>query len=82
MTQEIKWDELLQLAKEKGIDAIQLRWILDVFKPESDAVEFAEWLSGEGYQQYDSKERWIVPHINYTVYFTEQLYEQFLLQRF
>ena len=33
---EIKWDELLQLAKEKGIDAVQLRWMIDIFKPESN----------------------------------------------
>ena len=35
MTQ-ITWPELLELAKEKGIDAVQLRWMIDIFKPESN----------------------------------------------
>ena len=46
-------------------------------EPVSDAIEFAEWLSGEGYQQYDCNERWIAPHNNNNVYLTKELYEQF-----
>jgi len=34
MPVEIKWNELIQLAKEKGITALQLRWILDLVRPE------------------------------------------------
>jgi len=44
------------------------------------SIEFAEWLSGEGYQQYEGKERWIAPQNNNNVYETKQLYEMFLKQ--
>ena len=44
----------------------------------STAIAFAEWISGEGYVQYDGKERWIAPHNNNNVYLTYELYEMFL----
>jgi hypothetical protein len=42
------------------------------------SIEFAEWLSGEGYQQYDGKDRWVAPHNSNDVYETPQLYKMFL----
>jgi hypothetical protein len=42
------------------------------------AVGFAEWISREGYVQYDDNTRWIAPHNNYTVISTEPLYQLFL----
>ena len=49
-----------------------------VLKDREEAIQFAEWLSSEGYQQYDGKDRWISPHNSNCVYETKQLYEMFL----
>ena len=54
------------------------RNILDEVNINNDAIEFAEWISGEGYVQYDGKERWIAPHNNNNVYSTKELYKQYL----
>jgi hypothetical protein len=42
------------------------------------AIGFAEWLSGEGYQQYDGADRWISPSQSRSVYETPTLYTMFL----
>ena len=47
-------------------------------KQPDKAIEFADWISGEGYQQYDGVGRWIAPQNNNNVYTTKELYEQFL----
>jgi len=44
------------------------------------AIEFAEWISGEGYMQYDGVGRWIAPQNNNNVYTTQELYEQWSSQ--
>jgi hypothetical protein len=43
----------------------------------SDTIEFAEWLFGEGYTQYDGKERWINFHNDNHVYSTKELHKIF-----
>jgi hypothetical protein len=42
------------------------------------SCEFARWLSGEGWQQYDEADRWICPTNNYNVITTDQLYDKYL----
>jgi hypothetical protein len=69
--------ELLNLTSEYNpIDEIE---VLDESNQEqgNDAIEFAEWISGEGYVQYDDKNRWIAPQNNNNVYPTEKLYQKF-----
>lgn len=40
------------------------------------AIAFAEWLSGNGYQQYDGADRWISQEVSgNSVFTTEQLYK-------
>lgn len=41
------------------------------------SIQFAKWISGQGWQQYDEADRWICPSNNYNVYTTAQLYEMF-----
>ena len=82
--ENIKWDELLQLAKEKGIDAVQLRWILDVFKPESDAVEFGEWIGKQGLfngLSQDNVRRWHKLVGDYKALSTQELYLKFKTEK-
>jgi transcriptional regulator with XRE-family HTH domain len=43
----------------------------------NEAIEFAEWLFGEGYTQYDGKERWINFQNDNHVYSTKELYKIF-----
>lgn len=43
------------------------------------AIGFAEWVSGEGYQQYDGADRWIAPHNSTRVYSTPQLFALYLI---
>lgn len=43
------------------------------------SIEFAKWLSGEGYSEYDSTDRWISQETSGNkVFTTQQLYEKFL----
>lgn len=49
----------------------------EVDEKKVQSINFAEWISGEGYREYDGKDRWIAPHNNNNVYTTEQLYEMF-----
>jgi len=44
------------------------------------AIAFAEWISGEGYREYDGYDRWIAPNNSNDVYETKQLYKIFLKQ--
>lgn len=59
---EIKWDELLQLAKEKGITALQLRWMLDIFKPDNSLHGVVDdgWISVEDDSELIDGEQYIV----------------------
>lgn len=44
----------------------------------TDAIDFAEFISGEGWQQYDGYDRWICPTESKDVISTETLYERYL----
>ena len=41
------------------------------------AIGFAEFISGEGWQQYDGKDRWICPQNNNDVLSTKELFEKY-----
>lgn len=45
-----------------------------------NAIQFAEWLNKEGYQEYDYYGHWIAPQNNNNVYNTQQVYEMFITQ--
>lgn len=48
----------------------------------SFAIGFAEWVSKEGYREYDGPGKWISPIIhNNDILTTEQLYEAYLKQK-
>lgn len=45
---------------------------------EIKCIQFAEWLSGLGYQQYDGKDRWISQEESGNkVFTTKELYQRF-----
>lgn len=45
---------------------------------EEIAIDFVEYLSGNGYRQYDSRDRWINPEdTGNQVFTTKQLFEQY-----
>lgn len=41
------------------------------------AIGFAEFISGEGWQQYDGKDRWICPQNNNDILTTKELFEKY-----
>lgn len=49
----------------------------EIYDEDDDAILFANWISGEGWVQYDGVGRWICPQENKTVLTTKQLYKKF-----